>query len=264
MDITGKIALVTGGGSGIGAGIAEALLESGARVVITDISPDHLDETVGRLGNEVMSLHHDVTSSESWQVVKHTVEAQWGNLDILCNNAGVSSKRYTFDELPEDDFVRLMNVNVMGVYYGVRAFVPGMRARGTGHVVNVSSINGVTPSARFAGYCASKFAVTALSEAMRDELEAEGIGVSVLYPGTTRSRMSLDPEVGAAASISDPVRLAAMMMDPIWLGRAVARGIERNKPHIFSHPGSKGNVERRFAGILDSFGEPAQPGFNPS
>ncbi len=263
MDIKDKVALVTGGGGGIGAGIAEALLEKGMRVVITDINEDYVRAEADRLGNGVMALQHDVGSLESWAQVKAAVDEAHGQLDVLCNNAGISTKRMLLDEIPPETFSAVMNVNVTGVYNGIRTFVPDMRRRGSGHVVNVSSVNGLLAHRTYATYSASKFAVTALSEALRGELEPLGIGVSVLFPGLTRSRMSLDPEKGVAPDIPDPAVVAANMMEPVWLGRSVAAAIEQNRLYIISHPDHKEHLAARYQAILDAFGEPSQPGYAP-
>lgn len=263
MDIADKVAVITGGGGGIGAGIAEALLEKGARVVITDINEDYVRAEADRLGGGVIGLPHDVGSLESWEQVKAAVMDAHGHLDVLCNNAGISTKRMLLDELPPETFAAVMNVNVHGVYNGIRTFVPDMRRRGSGHVVNVSSLNGLLAHRTYATYSASKFAVTAMSEALRAELEPFGIGVSVLFPGLTRSRMSLDPEKGVAPDIPDAAVIAANMMEPIWLGRSVVSAIEQNRLYIISHPDHKEHLSARYEAILDSFGEPAQPGYNP-
>lgn len=259
MQLESKVALITGGGGGIGAGIAEALLERGARVVLTDIDEDYVRAEAERLGGGAIGLQHDVTSLESWDRVRSAA----GDVDILCNNAGISTRRMPLDELPPETFAQVMAVNVGGVYNGVRTFVPAMRRRGSGHVVNVSSLNGLLSHPTYATYSASKYAVTALSEALRGELEPAGIGVSVLFPGLTRSRMSLDPEKGAAPDMPDPAVMEANMMEPIWLGRSVADAIERNQLYIISHPDVKAHLAGRYDAILGAFGAPAQPDYRP-
>lgn len=263
MDIQGKTAVITGGGGGIGAGIAEAFLEKGMRVVITDINADYVNAEAERLGSDVLALHHDVTSLESWASVKTAALAAFGQVDVLCNNAGISTARMLLDELSPDTFAQVLAVNVTGVYNGIKTFVPDMRKRQSGHVVNVSSLNGLLAHQRYATYSASKFAVTGMSEALRNELEPFHVGVSVLFPGLTRSRMSLDPEKGAPADIKDPAVLAANMMEPVWLGRAVVSAIEQNQLYIISHPDHKDHLAARYAAVLDAFVDAAQPDYHP-
>jgi short-subunit dehydrogenase len=160
-------------------------------------------------------------------------------------------------------FAAVMAVNVTGVYNGIKTFVPDMRARRSGHVVNVSSMNGLLAHQTYATYSASKYAVTAMSEALRGELAPFGVGVSALFPGLTRSRMSLDPEKGAAPDIPNPEVLAANMMEPLWLGRSVVNAIKKNELYIISHPNHREQLAARYKAILDSFREPSQPGYRP-
>lgn len=263
MDLKNKIALVTGAGGGIGAGIAEAFLEKGMRVIITDLNRDHVEAEARRLGAGATALQHDVTSLESWARVRETALESFGQVDVLCNNAGISTRRMLLDEMPPETFAAVLAVNVTGVYNGVQTFVPAMRARRSGHVVNVSSMNGLLAHRTYATYSASKFAVTGLSEALHDELAAFGVGVSVLFPGLTRSRMALDPEKGAAPDIPDPEVLASNMMEPIWLGRSVVTAIEQNQLYVISHPGHKDHLAGRYAAVLDAFGAPSQPDYAP-
>jgi NAD(P)-dependent dehydrogenase (short-subunit alcohol dehydrogenase family) len=259
LDLAGKAALITGGGGGIGAGIAEAFVEKGMKVVITDVTLDYAKAEAARLGRGVVALHHDVTSLESWAVVKRTAENAVGPIDVLCNNAGISQPFKMLDEVAPADFDRLMAINVRGVYNGIVTFVPEMRARKSGHIVNTSSLNGLLPFATFAAYSASKFAVAGMSESLRAELEPFGVGVSILYPGLTRSRMSESMAPGMDAKAMETLR--ARMMDPLWLGRAVARAVETNQPHIITHPAHGDAVQARFQAIMAAHGEPAQPGY---
>lgn len=259
MELQGKTALVTGGGGGIGAGIAEAFVEKGMKVVVTDINLEYAKAEAERIGGGVLALQHDVTSLESWAEVKKAALAAFGQVDVLCNNAGISQTFKPLDQVTPDEFDRLMAINVRGVYNGVISFVGDLRERGYGHIVNTSSMNGILPHGTFAAYSASKFAVAGMSEALRVELEPFGVGVSILYPGLTRSRMSEGQEPGLDEATAAAIR--SRMMQPVWLGRAVARAVETNQLHIITHPGHKEQVEARFAGILAAHGEPAEPGY---
>jgi NAD(P)-dependent dehydrogenase (short-subunit alcohol dehydrogenase family) len=257
MDLDGKAVLITGGGGGIGAGLAEAFLERGSKVVVTDINRDYAEAEGKRLGT--VALQHDVTSLDSWRKVKEVAEGTLGQIDVLCNNAGVGQPFMALDEMEPADFARLIAVNVTGVYNGVKTFVPEMKARKSGHIVNTSSVNGLLPHAPFAAYTASKFAVTGMSEALRMELAPFGIGVSILYPGLTRSRMS----EGQVPDLTgdQAAALRARMMEPVWLGRAVVRAVESNELHVVTHPGHKADIEARMAALYAAHGEPAQPDY---
>lgn len=259
MNLAGKVVLVTGGGGGIGAGIAEAFVEKGAKVAITDINADYAHAEAERIGGGTIALAHDVTSLDSWAAVKREVEDRFGAVDVVCNNAGIALAFKPLEEVSPETFDRVMAVNVRGVYNGCLTFIPEMKARRTGHIVNTSSQNGQLPFASFATYCASKFAVTGLSEALRGELAPFGVGVSILYPGLTRSRMSESQAPGLSPEAREA--LSARMMEPIWLGRAVTRAVEENQLHIITHPEVLGALKDRVEMLYAAYGEPAQPGY---
>lgn len=258
MNLEGKVALITGGGGGIGLGMAEAFIERGMKVVLADINLDHAQEQAEALGSAAVATALDVTSLDSWTRAKEFAEKAFGQVDVLCNNAGISHHREPLNQISPETFAQVMAINTTGVYNGVITFSRQMCDRGWGHIVNTSSMNGLLPFGTFAAYTASKFAVAGMSEALRQEMAGEGVGVSILYPGLTRSRMSLgDLEAG---DISEEIA-AQGMMEPIWLGRAVVRAIENNELHIVTHPEYRDVLEARFQAVLDAHGEPAQPGF---
>jgi NAD(P)-dependent dehydrogenase (short-subunit alcohol dehydrogenase family) len=265
MQLAGKSVLITGGGGGIGEGMAQAFAERGSQIVIADISMDYAKAAAAGLpaGAEAMVVELDVTSLESWAAMRQRVAARFGLIDVLCNNAGISSGFKPLVEIQPDEFNRLMAINVTGVYNGIFTFAREMSARGSGHIVNTSSMNGLSPYGSLAAYSASKFAVLGLSDALRQELAPVGVGVSTLFPGPTRSRMSdsavLDSEKSSAQRAAS---IQANRMEPIWLGRAVVRAVEVNEPYIVSHPEYKNHLAARFDEILGAFREPAQPGYS--
>jgi NAD(P)-dependent dehydrogenase (short-subunit alcohol dehydrogenase family) len=259
MELAGKLAIVTGGGGGIGAGIAEAFVEKGMKVVITDINRDYAQAEAARIGGGALALQHDVTSLESWAAVKQAAREAFGDVDVLCNNAGVSQAFKLLDEMAPEEFDRIIAINVRGVYNGVATFGREMRERRSGHIVNTASVNGLIAHGTFAAYSASKFAVAGMSEALRLELAPFGVGVSILYPGLTRSRMSEGQQPGLDPKAIEALR--SRMMQPIWLGRAVARAVESNELHIITHPGHRAQVAARFDGILAAHRDPAEPGY---
>ncbi len=258
MEVAGKTVLVTGGGGGIGAGIAEAFVEKGARVFVGDVVAEFAHATAKQLGGTAIAL--DVTSLESWAAAK----AITGDVDILCNNAGISTNFEPLEQLSPENFAKVLAVNVTGVFNGIHTYLPAMKARGSGHIINTSSTNGLLPHGTFAAYCASKFAVLGMSDSLRQEVDELGVGVSVLFPGLTRSRMSEGVKDAMGMDDASWAAFSANMMEPIWLGRAVVKAVEGNLPWIITHPDHGPMLERRHAAIMAAHGEPAQPGYGAS
>lgn len=256
MEVAGKTAFITGGGGGIGTGLAQAFAEKGMKLVLADLDLDRAESEAARFGADAMGLKIDVASPESWELAKQAALARFGAVDVLCNNAGVSILWNALADVPPEDFERAFRVNVFGVYNGVKAFGPDMVARKSGHIVNTSSFNGLLSIGMMGPYSASKFAVTALSVALRQEMAPHGVGVSTIYPGATRSFMTSE----IFERYPDLVR-TQKVMEPVWIGRAVITAIERNEPHIISHPALKPAYEAWISEVLESFGEPAQPDY---
>lgn len=256
MELAGKVAFITGGGGGIGAGIAEAFAEKGMRLVLADIVENRARAIAASISPDVLAVPLDVTDLESWAAAREAAFAQFGRVDVLCNNAGISLPVAQLADVAPETFDHAMRVNVFGVYNGIRTFIPEMTSRGSGHVVNTSSMLGLMSAPGRGTYCASKFAVKAMGDALRAELGPQGIGVSTLYPAATRSYMTMEGPSSKAAKDE-----SWNLMEPIWLGRAVVKAVEQNLPHIITHPRSKAGVEAVAADVLAAFGEPAQPGY---
>ena len=258
MELNGKVAFITGGGGGIGGGIAQAFAEKNMQLLLADINLARAQEQAEQFGDSAMAVQLDVTSLESWAVAKAAAYVRFGKVDVLVNNAGISQPRESVDKVPAENFASIMAINVSGVYNGLVTFVDDMRQRRSGHIVNVSSMNGLLAHGTFGVYSASKFAVTGMSEALQQELAPFDVGVSILFPGLTRSHMSLGD---ADAGFIPREVIESRMMEPIWLGRAVAKAIVENNLYIISHTDHRAVVEERFQKILAAFKEPAQPGY---
>lgn len=199
---TNRRVLVTGGASGLGLALATAFLERGARVLIADLAPT--DERPASVPADAEYLRLDVRSEDEWTAARDEVEKLWGGLDVLVNNAGIAQGG-RIELLTEEDWQRIIDINLMGVVRGCRAFVPMLKAQGSGHVVNTASLAGLVHPPTMSSYTAVKAAVVAISESLRWELEPFGIVVSVLCPSFFRTNLasslnSSDPAASAFAS----------------------------------------------------------------
>lgn len=183
------MALITGASKGIGRATALSLAREGADVVATARSADlleSLEEEIGNLGRRCLAQPSDVSRREECERSVERAVAAFGGIDILVNDAGVGYSGSVVDSDPEEA-ERMVRVNVLGVYLMTRAVLPVMIGRGGGDIVNLGSVAGVKYSPNFAVYSATKFAVRALSEALRNEVQAHNIRVTLVHPGMTRT-----------------------------------------------------------------------------
>ncbi len=184
MQLRGAVAVVTGASSGIGEAVAVAFAQRGANVVLAARRKERLDELAARIeraGGTAVAMRCDVTDPQQVASLPAVVKEAFGPCDILVNNAGLPGGG-TFPDLTYEQIERIVNVNVLGVMYGSRAFLPGMIKRGRGHIVNIASLAGrfATPGA--AVYGASKHAVVAFSESLHFEVERHGVRVTSVNP----------------------------------------------------------------------------------
>ncbi len=193
MLLEHKVAVVTGGGTGIGRAIGLALAQEGAQVAVTDLNPDwaaRVAKDIQECGGEAFSLALDVTDRNSFDPVIRQIVQRWGKIDIWCNNAGVSSMK-KFLDLTEEDWEFNMNVNARGVFWGSQAAIRQMLAQEPdpisglrGKIINTASMAGKRGNAPFlAHYVASKFAVVGLTQAIAGEMASQGITVNAVCPG---------------------------------------------------------------------------------
>ncbi len=188
--LEGKVALITGAAGGIGAAAARRLAQEGARLVLSDADGEGAQRLAHKLGDErADAIEHDVTSEERWQaVLAHALEAH-GRLDVLVNNAGVFLAA-PLTETSVADFRRVMDVNVTGVFLGMRTAAPTMVERGSGSIINISSVAGLTGAPMLTAYSASKWAVRGMSKVAAKELAQFGVRVNSLHPGQIDTDMN--------------------------------------------------------------------------
>ncbi len=237
--VEGKVALVTGGASGIGAACAETLAREGAAVVITDVQDDKgraLAEAIVAAGGKARYYHHDVTSEEAWVVIIADVAAAFGRLDILVNNAGIGVSCPSITVMTLADFRRQQAVNVEGVFLGLKHGLAYMRKAGHGgSIINMSSVAGLKGTAILAAYSATKGAVRLLSKSVALECAAakDGVRVNSVHPGIIETPIWLDimnaredganapPDLDALTSVSVPVGVKGFPQDiangVLWL-----------------------------------------------
>ena len=182
MRLEEKTAIVTGGASGFGAGIAEKFVAEGARVIIADINGDAADEMAASLGPQATARLVDVADGASIQALADAVNDRFGKLDILVNNAGVTHLPTPLEEVSEEDFDRVFNVNMKSVYLTARAFVPAMKVRGAGAILNVASTAGLSPRPNLNWYNASKGWMITATKTMAVELAPSGVRTNAICP----------------------------------------------------------------------------------
>jgi NAD(P)-dependent dehydrogenase (short-subunit alcohol dehydrogenase family) len=192
-QVQDKVAIVTGGASGIGAACAELLAREGAKVLVTDLDDAHgstLVDKINKCGGEALYWHHDVSEEQGWLEVIAILERHYGRLDILVANAGIVILGGAI-EMPLADWRRLMTINVDGVFLSAKYAVPAMRRSGGGSIVIMSSVAGLRGSARWPGYCASKGAVRLFAKALALECAEAGdnIRVNSVHPGAIETPM---------------------------------------------------------------------------
>lgn len=260
-----RVAVVTGGGSGIGAAMARAFAARGARIVLADLDEAAMATVEGALrdaGAEVLSVHTDVSKRDSVEALAEATVRRFGAVHVVCNNAGIA----TFGEIaksPHEDWEFTMGVNFWGVVHGVEAFVPRLLAQGQGgHVVNTASMAGLVGMRWLGVYCASKFAVVGLTEALHRELEPHGIGVSVLCPmivatAINENSVRMRPEHLRSKTPLPTLPPTGSMQGGTVTAESVAarvvRAIEGQRLYVLTHPEQREILRRRAARLDGAF-----------
>jgi NAD(P)-dependent dehydrogenase (short-subunit alcohol dehydrogenase family) len=271
IELAGKTAFVTGGASGIGLALSQALAQAGMNVMLADIESTALTAAVRGLSDQgltnVCGVTCDVANPVSVEEAAEAAYKAFGAVHVVCSNAGVIGGS-GIDDISVETWRWVLDVNLMGVLHGVRTFLPHIRGHGQGgHIVNTASMAGMNSGLGFSPYSASKFAVVNMSEGLAMQLAPLDIGVTVLCPGFVRTRI---PESGrnrqerygptrVPSPGSHAAELAATLanlnnsgLDPLDVARRVVAAIRQNELYVFTHAGPKwrSELERRFNTIL--------------
>ncbi|MGH7047431.1 MAG: SDR family NAD(P)-dependent oxidoreductase [Stellaceae bacterium] len=249
MDISGKTAIVTGAASGIGLGIATALAEAGANVVMADIQKAAVEAAAHHLcgtNKRVMPVPLDVTQEQSVVDALAEAERNFGKLHIACNNAGVPMHGTRLTDVPRGDWEFVIAVNIWGIIHGIRHFLPAILRHGEeGHIVNTASVAGVQNrrGTDQGPYSMSKYAALSLSEALEHELEGTNVGVSVLCPGPINTSIARGarnrpdhlggPQIRTRDEAVLSERLATTGLDPKVVGERVVDAIRTRTFYAF-------------------------------
>jgi NAD(P)-dependent dehydrogenase (short-subunit alcohol dehydrogenase family) len=270
QDFQNKVAVITGGASGIGLGLAERFAREGCKLVIADIEAAALERAVAALkatGADVIGVPTDVSKREAIENLLAKTLERFGRVNILCNNAGVQLAAPTW-QLTEKQWQWLMGVNLWGVIHGVSVFVPQMLAQGDEcHIVNTSSMAGLLSVPMMSAYQVTKHGVVTLTETLSQELKQQGssIGVSVLCPAFVQTNLhesernlpagagdSLMPKALEDAIKQSVTQLVTTGKPVTVVADAVLDGIRNKRVHILTHPEMIGVFEARAKRIVDA------------
>lgn len=270
-ELTDRVAVITGGGSGIGRGMAVAFADAGMHVVIADIEGDaaqKVADEVAERGVRSLAVRTDVADRASVEAAADRAWDAFGAVHVLCNNAGVGAGG-NLSECSDDDWRWTLSVNLDGVVNGLQAFLPRMYAQpGEKHVVNTASMAGLVAFPGLGPYTASKYAVVGISETLRAEGAEHGLGVSVLCPGLVRTNIgdsarNRPAKLGAGRGI-DPERRRLMQKrmtregkDPLEVGRLVRQAVIDNRLYVLTHPDLAPAFDARVKDIQAAFAEAA-------
>jgi NAD(P)-dependent dehydrogenase (short-subunit alcohol dehydrogenase family) len=217
-DLTDKTIVISGAGGGIGLAAVATFLASGANVVATDLAGPGLD-SVGELGDRLVSMVADVTSAADWEATRALAMDTFGAVHGLVNNAGIEGAIVPIIEYPEEMYDRVMEVNVKGVFLGMKTFAPVIETSGGGSIVNTSSVAGISGAATLAPYSASKHAVIGLTKSGALDFAAKGIRCNAICPSPIDTRMMRSLEDGMKSDALTQEDVKAMIAMSIPLGR---------------------------------------------
>ena len=283
-DLEGRVAVITGAGTGMGRSMALSLAAAGVDMVVSDIElqmAEQVRDEAIQLGRQAIAVRTDVASLAEVQALADAAYDRFGKVDILINNAGVTLRpfRAVWDTSYED-FKWVIGVNIWGVIHGVHVFVPRMRQQpGDKHIVNVSSMSTLAKVPGHSTYVLTKAAVNGFSDVIREELAADGFGVTILYPGYVKTRIATSERLRPEQERSDgrdvpsydsyaknagdephasPVRIQdadAMQIgiEADEVGPMVVRAIRENRPYCLTHPAPDVPMKAQYDELLGSY-----------
>lgn len=250
--LSGWVAVISGGGSGIGRASAVACARSGMKVLIADISLERAEESAAlarATGAQASALACDVTQAEDIEALRETALVRYGRINLIMNNVGVIPSG-RFEELPLSEWQRAFEVNLLSYVATVRAFLPALLAAGAGHIVNTASTAGLYPyAADRLPYSATKAAVIAFSEALSLDLRPRGIGVTCLCPGPVRTNILEQIKFHGRQEVRPP---DLAILEPETVGEMVVQAVAANTFLLLTHPEVQ-NILRRRAGDPEGF-----------
>lgn len=264
-DFNGKVAFVTGGGSGIGLSIAKAMAKRGAKVMLADISTEKLRSAEDALKAEALDVATVICDAGNEQSLRDAADATikaFGKVHIVVNNAGVGLGGQA-GHIPTEDWRWITDINLHGVAFGVEIFAPLMLSHGEGgHFVNTASMAGHVAMPGMSPYHATKFAVVGYSESIRQDFEGQGIGVSVLCPAWVKTEIYKSTEAKPSgydpASANSPAAEAMRSyvlggIDPDLVGEWTADCVQANRLYIFTHPEMREHMQDRHARMMADY-----------
>jgi short-subunit dehydrogenase len=230
-----SVAIITGASSGIGRETANLLARKGVKLVLAARREDKLKEVakeINSLGSEALIIPTDVSDQTQVEHMVQRALEKFGRVDILVNNAGFGQFA-SIEETSSEDMLEIMGVNLMGTFYTTKAVLPQMKKQGSGHIINVSSVAGKRGFPFLGAYCATKFAMNAISEALRIELTGTGICVSLVYPVTTRTEF-FDVLKNRTGRRFEPPKIFSQSAHQV--ARAIVECAENPKPEVLPFP----------------------------
>lgn len=227
-----KVAAVTGAASGIGRALAIELAKQGAHVAIADINAAGLAETASLIQGSTRITQHplDVRDRKAVEQFAADVDAGHGGCDLIINNAGLTVLG-SIEEFSYEDFELIIDVNLWGVIYGTKSFLPLLRRRPEGHIVNISSINGVVPFVNNGPYCVSKYAVLGLNETLMQELRGSTIGVTSVHPGGIRTNIVRNAKGLTEDDAANFDKVARTT--PASAAKQILDGVRKNRERVY-------------------------------
>lgn len=265
QDFEDRVGVITGGASGIGLALAHVLAAEGMAVAIVDIRADMLDEALSALRNSgarAMACIADVRNAEAMERVADEIEAAFGRIDLIANNAGVVLRGPGIEEVSQAEWDWILGINLHGVLNGIRTFLPRIRKHGRGgHVLNTASIAGfrVREGRRTGAYSVSKCGMVALTEALEHDLAGTDIGVSLLVPAAVNSNIYRSWELRSDAPGASAAGAGAVPEDILQgmpsetVARLVLDAIRHDRFYIFTHPETRGQVQARHDRMMAAY-----------